>query len=166
LVGGINLYAFVDNNPTNLSDRYGLLVDGGVVSVPAAAYGAMAAGTAATIWWYHHKDQISEDLGRFWNWLWNENTEDGADSCPIPDTEPGRSTKGRTDQRVKQGDIGTANEDFDNTNPTNVKDIPNGGRTGILPDGRKINVRPNSSDGRPTIEIQNGKRRIKIRYGK
>jgi len=38
------------------------------------------------------------------------------------------------------------------------------GRRGILPDGRPINVRPNSSDGRPTIEIQDGKNKVKVRY--
>ena len=35
---------------------------------------------------------------------------------------------------------------------------------GIMDDGRKINVRPNSSDGRPTLEIQDGKNKTKIRY--
>lgn len=30
--------------------------------------------------------------------------------------------------------------------------------------GRRVNVRPNSSDGRPTLEIQDGKNRTKIRY--
>ncbi len=29
---------------------------------------------------------------------------------------------------------------------------------------RKVNVRNHSSDGRPTLEIQDGKNRIKIRY--
>ena len=38
--------------------------------------------------------------------------------------------------------------------------------TGELPDGRKVNVRDHSSDGRPTLEVQEGKNRIKVRYGK
>ena len=37
--------------------------------------------------------------------------------------------------------------------------------TGELPDGRKVNVRDHSSDGRPTLEVQEGKNRIKVRYG-
>ena len=140
-----------------------MFIDGGVLSGPAAYF--VASAIAGGILYYGAP--VAADIGQWLgNQLWNEKTEGNSDSCPIPDTEPGRSTKGRTDQRVKSGDIETANEDFDRLNPTNIKDIPNGGRIGILPDGRKINVRPNSSDGRPTIEIQNGKKRIKIRYGK
>ncbi|MBQ4024707.1 MAG: hypothetical protein II611_04880 [Treponema sp.] len=37
--------------------------------------------------------------------------------------------------------------------------------TGELPDGRRVNVRDHSSDGRPTLEVQEGKNRIKVRYG-
>ena len=57
-----------------------------------------------------------------------------------------------------------ANDDFDSLNPQNVKNIP-GGRTGELPDGRRVNVRDHSSDGLPTLEVQEGKNRIKVRYG-
>ena len=78
--------------------------------------------------------------------------------------KPGRETKGRTKQWNKTGNIDNANDDFDSLKPQKVKDIP-GGRTGELPDGRKINVRDHSSDGRPTLEIQDGKNQIKIRYG-
>ena len=89
----------------------------------------------------------------------------GGEVCPIPGTSPGRPTRGPTDQREKPGDYGTANDDFDNLSPTDVRDNPRGGRIGTLPDGRKIIVRPNSKEGRPTVEIQNGKSRIKVRYG-
>ncbi|MCR6111023.1 septum formation inhibitor Maf [Bacillus sp. A301a_S52] len=47
---------------------------------------------------------------------------------------------------------------------TNVPTIPNG-IVGTLPDGRTVNVRNNCSDGRPTLEIFDGKNSIKIRYG-
>lgn len=57
-----------------------------------------------------------------------------------------------------------ANKDFDSLNPQNIKDIP-GGRSGNLPDGRKVNVRDHSTDSRPTLEIQEGKKHLKIRYG-
>lgn len=78
--------------------------------------------------------------------------------------KPGRDTKGHTKQWGKPGTMDDANGDFDSLNPSNVKNIP-GGRTGELPDGRRINVRDHSSDGRPTLEVQNGKNRIKVRYG-
>ena len=84
LDGGINPFAYIANNPINLIDPYGL--DAGIISGPAAVYGAAAAGTAATIWWYNHKDQMAEDLGRFWNWLWNE-SENG-NPCEAPNNNP------------------------------------------------------------------------------
>ncbi|OOK94408.1 hypothetical protein B0B36_22500 [Pseudomonas syringae pv. actinidifoliorum] len=59
----------------------------------------------------------------------------------------------------------TTNNNFDNMNPSDVKNIPDG-RAGILPDGRKIVVRPDSSDGRPALEIQSGRNRVKVRYGR
>ena len=78
--------------------------------------------------------------------------------------KPGRETKGHTKQWEKPGNMDDANKDFDSLNPQDVKNIP-GGRAGKLPDGRNINVRDHSSDGRPTLEVQNGKERIKVRYG-
>lgn len=79
---------------------------------------------------------------------------------PIPDAVPHPTeprTGSGTRQWVKPGDFGTAVDDFDNLNPTNVRPITGGkgagGKVGILPDGRTINVRPNSDSGEPTIEI-------------
>ena len=37
---------------------------------------------------------------------------------------------------------------------------------GKMEDGRMVNVRSKNSDGRPTLEIQNGKNSIKFRYDK
>jgi hypothetical protein len=42
-----------------------------------------------------------------------------------------------------------------------------GARLGRTPDGKTVNVREKSSDGRPTVEIYNpntGKEEVKIRY--
>lgn len=79
--------------------------------------------------------------------------------------KPGRTTKGKTTQWVKEGGYDQAVEDFYNLNPSNVR---SDGDTiiGELPDGRTINVRSKSTEGSPTLDIydsQTGKH-IKIRY--
>jgi RHS repeat-associated protein len=84
---------------------------------------------------------------------------------PVPGATPGRETKGRTTQWEKPGGIDQANDDFDAKGPGDIVPLPGGGRRGTLPDGRKIIVRPDSTDGRPTLEIQDGKSRDKVRYG-
>ncbi|WP_054785727.1 RHS repeat domain-containing protein [Pseudovibrio denitrificans] len=88
-----------------------------------------------------------------------------AQDPPVPGAKPGQKTKGRTQQWEKPGDFQDALKDYKDKNPEKVKSLPDGGEVGKLPDGRMINVRPYSSDNRPTIEIQDGKNRIKIRYG-
>ncbi|MDL2327276.1 hypothetical protein LJC64_01250 [Ruminococcaceae bacterium OttesenSCG-928-A11] len=84
-----------------------------------------------------------------------------------------RTTKGNTKIYEKTGGYDQALEDFDNLNPTGVKEIetPYGtGKTGHLEDGQKVIVRPGSSDGRPTLEIQKPtsgasyRKTIEIRY--
>ncbi|MEB3104081.1 RHS repeat-associated core domain-containing protein, partial [Ferviditalea candida] len=89
----------------------------------------------------------------------------------LSDATLGRATKGKTTQYEKiGGNFEQANKEFDSLNPSNVKDIETKygpGKTGTLPDGRTITVRPGSSDGRPTLEIRNTNGRgIEIRYGK
>lgn len=86
----------------------------------------------------------------------------------LGETTAGRVTKGKTTQHIKPGGVDAANADFDALAPTNVRDITTRygpGRTGTLPDGRTVTVRPGSSDGRPTLEIRrpNG-RGDEIRY--
>ncbi|MFW5438874.1 hypothetical protein ACNPIS_31455, partial [Paenibacillus apiarius] len=83
----------------------------------------------------------------------------------IAESTPGRATKGRATQLEKPGGFEKAVDDFNALNLSNVKNIP-GGKTGVLPDGRKVNVRTDSSDGRPTLEIQDGKNATKFRYDK
>ncbi len=171
--GGVHLYAFVGNDPVNWVDPHGLMIGvetigpilifktGGFLA--AASYAllpvAAKAGWIAGSW-----------INERWvdPWLWDENeNESGSDTCPVPGTTPGKKTKGKTKQREKDGDFGTANDDFDSLNPSGVRELPDGTRIGKLPDGRTIIVRPKirSKKGRPTIEIQRGKKRIKVRYG-
>jgi len=87
------------------------------------------------------------------------------DVSPVPNATPGRETKGRTKQWDAPGGINEAEKDFSDKNPSDVREIPGGGKVGTLPDGRTIIVRPTSTDGRPTLEIQDGKNRVKVRYG-
>ena len=87
----------------------------------------------------------------------------------LKDTTPGRETKGKAKQYIKKGNYEDAVKDFESLRPTDVKDIPGKeGKTGILPDGRKVNVRVDSTYKTPTLEIQpaegNSGKFIKIRY--
>lgn len=85
---------------------------------------------------------------------------------------PGEQTRGKTTQWIKGGDFITALKDFKNLGITNIVEIQTTygiGYVGILPDGRKIMVRPGSSAllNYPTLEIINfDKTKIKIRYDK
>jgi hypothetical protein len=82
-------------------------------------------------------------------------------------TRPGEKKSAKVDQREKEGDFETAKEDFDKLNPTDIQVRSNGTITGVLPDGRNINVRGHSTDGRITVEIQNEDEdgtKIKVRY--
>jgi len=75
----------------------------------------------------------------------------------------GKETTGRSKLFERTGGSNAANKEFDVLSPTEIKEIP-GGRVGKLPDGRTVIVRERSTDGRPTLEIQSGKNRIKFRY--
>ena len=78
----------------------------------------------------------------------------------------GRKTKGRTRQYEKPGGFGEALGDYEALRPRTIRQIPDGSRVGDRPDGStRMIVRPRSSDGRATLEIQRGRTRIKIRYG-
>ncbi|WP_070121268.1 peptidoglycan-binding protein [Bacillus marinisedimentorum] len=81
----------------------------------------------------------------------------------IKNATPGRATKGRTSQYDLSGGFDKAVKDFESLQPNITKNTPDL-RVGKLPDGRTVIVRKKSSDGRPTIEIQDGKKKIKFRY--
>lgn len=60
----------------------------------------------------------------------------------------------------KVGGFDEALKDFENMDATGVKDVSKDGKivkVGTLPDGRRVNVRNDSSDGRPTLEIYDTK---------
>ena len=81
----------------------------------------------------------------------------------IETSTPGEKTKGKSTLYEREGGMDAANKEFDMLNPSNVKEIE-GGRVGTLPGGKTVNVRNKSSDGRPTLEIQDGKKKTKFRY--
>jgi filamentous hemagglutinin len=83
---------------------------------------------------------------------------------PVTGASPGKETKGRTTQWEKQGGTPEAEKDFNELNPSDVKNYPNGVKVGTLTDGSTVIVRPQSTDGRPTLEIQRGKYKTKVRY--
>ncbi len=66
----------------------------------------------------------------------------------------------------KSGGFDEAFRDFESLDVVDIKDISTG-KIGILPDGRDVNVRIKSKDGRSTLEIydRKTKKSIKIRYG-
>jgi hypothetical protein len=82
----------------------------------------------------------------------------------LKDARPGKMSSSR--QYEKEGGFNQANKDFDAmTRGAKVENRGGGLRTAELPDGSKLIVRPSSSGGQPTLEIQpvSGKT-IKIRY--
>jgi hypothetical protein len=86
----------------------------------------------------------------------------------LKDAKPGRKTKGKTKQFEKPGDFDDALKDFDKLNPKNVRDESDGEKivkVGDLPGDKVVNVRNESKDERPTLDICDGKKHIKIRYG-
>lgn len=71
-------------------------------------------------------------------------------------------------QYIKEGNYQDAVKDFESLDLSDIKDLPNGkqGKMGMLPDGRRVNVRIESSAKVPTLEIYNpvDESQIKIRY--
>lgn len=62
------------------------------------------------------------------------------------------------------GDFADANKDFDDFQPENVRPTGKGGRVGDLSDGKTINVRPTSSNDKPTLGITKPNKRPFRKY--
>lgn len=80
----------------------------------------------------------------------------------------GRSVvKDKSIQYPMRGGFKQANKDFDSLIKGKAESLPGGKRTGKLPDGRSISVRPNSTTEKPTIQIEPFERKgkkVKLRY--
>ena len=154
-----------NNNPYRFIDPDGrhpvCLVPGPMLVCAAAAVGAINIATLVTrgailaVGGFALLNESSDKLGEV-----------------LEGASKGEKTKGRTTNWDKPGGMNEADIDFDNlVDPDSIvpiKDSKGGdGRRGIMNDGsgRSINVRPNSNDGRPSVEVQDGKSKVKIRYG-
>ena len=84
-------------------------------------------------------------------------------------SRPGKKTKGKTEQRIFDGDFENTMADFESLNPTNVREIKTNwgqGKVGVSDDGYVATARPGSSYGKPTLEIRNPNngRGLEFRY--
>ena len=182
LAAGISL-AF-GSTPASLSLAEASIAAGGVSLL--AGPGGWAIGAAAlesyalyTLFDKGHKEQLFLEMST------DENSNDSSTDKEQPKEDkdkalsdeaidkilkganPGRETMGSTKQFEKPGVFEDALKNFDKIGVKDTKDIVNGEKIvkiGKLPDGRTVNVRNKSQDSRPTLEIYDGKKSIKIRY--
>ena len=169
LSGGMNVHGYAGLNPITNADPFGLSALRGAAwgaRVGAAAgtplgpvgvgvLGAIGAGAGALIGWYVTGPALQESA---------------VPTPPVPGAVPhseNPTTGSGTRQWEKPGGFDAANNDYDQMGVENSQDKGNGIRTGNLPNGDRVIVRPDSRSGEPTIEIQrpDGKRsKDKIRY--
>ncbi len=128
-------------------------------SMPSDPFEVFTPGSPENKTFTRGTEHVLRELGRVFN---NENRDDTGP--PVPDATSGEKTRGPTTQWVKPGGMAEADRDFDDMHPKDVRPLAKGGRVGELPDGRMIVVRPYSKGGRPTLEIQDGRKRSKVRY--
>ena len=94
--GDTDLYGYCLGNPVNFVDPEGTFVFAGsaaaiaLVKAGIVTIGAMGAIIAGG--WLHDA-------------LFNESSEGGDKACPLPDTKPGKKTKGKSELYEKDGDI-------------------------------------------------------------
>jgi len=160
-----NRYVYANNNPYKFVDpdgRLSMLIEG--IGVGLIGFGILTAVNPEK-----SKEMTAPLLQGWKSFNQDGNVDNDLVDGVLDGAEPGDKTKGRTTNWDKPGGMDQANNDFDKLVPSGAKPIDDSGdgdngRKGVMEDGRKVNVRPNSSDGRPTLEIQNGKNKTKVRY--
>jgi RHS repeat-associated protein len=173
--GSFNRYAYANNSPYKYIDPNGRWA----FLLPLVPY--LVDATVVVIGHYvlPGRQQREDSARKLGNAILNNGNKDSATKsdtpeAPVPDATGGeRVGKGpRIWNKPSNDPVGEANRDFDRKFPggENVDDKGNGVRVGTLPDGKRVIVRPESSDrsgNLPTIEIQNAggsKSLDKIRY--
>jgi hypothetical protein len=93
-------------------------------------------------------------------------TVDAAIKGLLDGTTPMPDRSSNVKHSTKEGDFGTAQKDWDALPGDQTSTGRDGLKVKTMPDGRKAIVRPGSSEGSPTLEIQrsDGDPTHKIRY--
>ena len=179
-----NRYTYVANNPVNHTDPSGRCLWDICIGEGAALWAAGTALAATTTVWLN--SQSASHPGRTNAEVIGSSIKGALTSAAetvgslismseapnktiddiLADTTPGRVTRGPSKLLEKEGGYDDAVRDFEDVIvPGSLEDKGGGVLVGELPDGRTIVVRPNSTDGAPTLEIQEaGRGRTKVRY--
>ena len=187
LGGGLNSYAYAFNNPLSYIDPEGQIPILALAGPIARTIGSLAIGMAVDQLISYLPDNECDPWLSPRNWARGVNYAISADatakgiwsgykvrkgwgkglSLTVDDliltSSKGNKTSGRSKLFERTGSIDATNKDFNALSPINIRNIDRG-RVGELHDGRTIIVRRKISDGRTTLEIQDGNKYIKFRY--
>ena len=164
----LGIGSFVDNvKQGNVGDAVldglGVVVDAAAVILPGVPGGAGAAIKGARA-----ADDVVDAVksAKVVDKATDANETTKFDSI-LNEAVKGDKTKGKSKIYRKQGGNSQAEKDFNKLDLTDVVEFNTEygkSKRGHDSQGNKIILRPGSSEGTPTIEMQKGKKRIKIRY--